>query len=403
MHLTEAMVDFETGNPIVAGEIVLELGKQSPISMPAHAHLLLAFTDGTPRTMTCRAVTQLKRLENGFYAVATAAPWIEMEPLGRDTFGWISGAGAESRTAFRGPSCGAFWQETGKPLVIAGLEMIRQLQSGGMEFRITGAFDTASMADASKSPSSVAGFEIRGLTPWETLKLFGFGAGGYRSDFISEPQECVRERIDSFAGLDPFTLADLRPAEFDREWLAAGHAQLGRSPARPVNPVNRIVNVNWGASGLFLQACDHVLRDADGFCRAAGRGGIYFRSIPITRECIEQLLRERQRSRAVLSLTGDGIGSVTYETGAMLEPGLNEIVVLDAERLDLEATLSRAGLHLDMAATLKKTGRVARSISEFVPHHQSQGTHFSATAILPWSLLLVRGSRLAERRGAFSD
>ena len=41
MRWSDVMIDIETGNPIVAGEIVLALGKRPPIEMPTHSHVLL--------------------------------------------------------------------------------------------------------------------------------------------------------------------------------------------------------------------------------------------------------------------------------------------------------------------------------------------------------------------------
>jgi hypothetical protein len=86
MHLTDAMIDVTTGNPIVAGEIVLALGKRPPIEMPKHSHILLDFERLQKSTLTCRAITGMRRLANGFYSVTTAEPRLYLQSLWRDSF-----------------------------------------------------------------------------------------------------------------------------------------------------------------------------------------------------------------------------------------------------------------------------------------------------------------------------
>jgi hypothetical protein len=417
MHLIDAMIDIETGNPIVAGEIVLVLGKRPPIETPAHSHVLLDFERLQKSTLTCRAITGMTRLANGFYSVTTAEPRLHLQSLWRDSFESYVGRESESQAAFRAPNCGSLFRQQCLLFGIAGLELVRRLQPSGLSFRITGAFAAKTGSDPIPLPDGQAGFEIRGVIPWATLRLYNFGGAHHRSDFVPEPEVLQEELAGSLTGADPLALADLR---LRREGpLVAGHLKFGGAPPRVKHAAPWGVILRCNAAGLSLASWNQVERQPrreeragvlgwrarlaaarDGFDDTAEKREIRFRSTPITLPWIEQLLRER--NRATVDLSGDGIGTVTYETGTLLEMGLREIICLDAERLDLEAVLSRAGLQIKVEAALSKIRRRSTGIGEadFVPEPNDYQSHFSAVATLPWSHLLVMGSCLAERREA---
>jgi hypothetical protein len=395
MHLNDAMIDIKTGNPIVAGEIVLALGKAPPISMPAHSHLLLDFERRPVSTLICRAVTAMKWLENGFYSVTTAEPHFSLQPFCRRSFESYLNREGGSRTAFQGPSCGSFYRADHHLFDVAGSALVRGLQASGMGFRITGAFAAAGGPNAIALPVGDAGFEISGLIGWAVLRLYGFAGRYHQSDFVPEPAEPKRERIDSRDLADPLALADLL---LDREGpLVGGKLTLSSAAPRARQAATaRIVALRWDGSGLRLASCSHVERETDGFCIAMGKQQERFSSMPITLPWIEQLLRKADR--ATICLSGDGIGEVAYETGGLVEMGLREIISIDAERIECAAALSPAGLHLKLDAGLSKIGRRSVGMDDFVTEPIGYPPHFSAVATLPWSHLLVMGSRLIERR-----
>jgi hypothetical protein len=296
---------------------------------------------------------------------------------------------------------------------IAGLELARRLQSGGLSFRITGAFAAMPGASAVKLPGPASGFEASGLISWDTLRLYGFAGAYHRSDFVPEPTNSQDEPVHSSYGADPFALADLRLGYEGP--LVAGHLKLSGAPPRAKHAAPRLVTLRCNAAGLSLTSWNRVewtprreeratvrgwrarMAEAlDGVDRPAKENEIRFESAPITLPWIEQLLRDRDR--ATVGLAGDGLGVVTYETGTLVEMGLPEIICLDAERLDFEASLSKAGLQLKLDAALSKTRQRSVSISTFVPEHNAFQSHFSAVATLPWSHMLVMGSMLADRR-----
>jgi hypothetical protein len=420
MHLIDAMIDIETGNPIVAGEIVLALGKRPPIEIPAHSHVLLDFERLQKSTLTCRAITGMTRLANGFYSATTAEPRLYLQSLWRDSFESYVSRESESQAAFRAPNCGSLFREQYLLFGIAGLDLVRRLQSDGLSFRITGAFAAETGSDSIPLPDGQAGFEIRGVIPWATLRLYSFGGAYHRSDFVPEPAESDEEPVDSLHGADPIALADLR---LSREGpLVAGHLKFSGAPPRAKHAAPWGVTLRCNTAGLSLASCYRVGRGAerslqhrqerepvlgwrrrlamsgDGIGDTNDNNAIRFRNTPITLSWIEQLLRERDR--ATVGLAGDGIGEVTYETGALVEAGLREIICIDAERLDFEAVLSKAGLQIKLDAALGKIRRRSVGISEFVLEPNNFQSHLTAVATLPWSHLLVMGSCLAERREA---
>jgi hypothetical protein len=420
MRWSDVMIDIETGNPIVAGEIVLALGKRLPIEMPAHSHVLLDFERRQKSTLTCRAITGMTRLASGFYSVTTAEPRLYLQALWRDSFESYVGRDTESHAAFRASNCGNFYRERDALFEIAGLELVRRLQPGGLSFRITGAFAAMPGADAIKLPDQHAGFEVSGLIPWGTLQLYEFAGAYHHSDFVPEPAESHEEPLHSLHGADSLALADLR---FSHEGpLVAGHLKFSGAPPRAKHAAPWGVTLRCNAAGLSLATCYRVGHGAErglqhrqerepvldwrrrlsmsgeGNGDTDGENAIRFRSAPITFSWIEQLLHERDR--ATVGLAGDGIGEVTHETGAMVEAGLREIVCIGAERLDFEAVLSKAGLQIKLDAALSKVRRRSVGISAFKPEPNSFQSLFTAVATLPWSHLLVMGSSLAERREA---
>jgi len=391
MHLTDAMIDVTTGKPIVDGEIVLALGKRPPIETPGHRHILLDF--GPDRTtLTCRPVTEVRRLGSGFHAVTATEPQLGIPAFGQDAF---NGRMEESRVTISGRNCGALYREGHSLFQIAGVGLVQQLQADGLAFRITGVFSATEGADAISLPSCDAGFEINGVIPWPTLQLYDFGGFRRRSDFVPDPAQPVWERIESHDLADPLALADLLLCTDGP--LIPGKLTLSGAPPRTKQETSGILILHH-ESGLSLASCGHVERGADGFCRSMDRREMRFRSPPITLPWIEQLLRKE--NRATIGLSGDGIGEVAYETGQLVEMGLREFMCIDAERLDFEAALSRAGLHLKVGVALSRIRRRSVGMDDFVPEPNHYHTHFSAVATLPWSHLLVMRSRLVEKRKA---
>lgn len=390
MHLVDVMIDVNTGNPIVVGKVTMALGKESPIVLPAHTHLMLDFRRVGYRSLGCHVITQMKRLDNGFYSVTDPEPHLMIGPF--DFARYVEIAGREYRTSVRATRCGAMWDSHRVLYEIVAFELIQQLQSDGMAFVINGTFGLSQESN-SQTLQSDGGFEISGLVPWETLKLYDLPAGLRRHAFISEPWDRDSIPIGSIDGLESFDLADLRVGLSMKESLAAGHMEVSG-----LRGAQRIVAVQCNSSGLTLHGADQAVRAKDGFCLPKHRPEIGFHSTPITLSWIEQLLKERDRVE--IRLSGDDVGQIYYETGRRLEPGLYEGIGLKAEHLDLEAYLSRAGLHISLAAKLgslqSRTTSIGESVTE--PNHR---TGFSAAVILQWSLLLVVGSQLADRRSTF--
>jgi hypothetical protein len=399
MHMCDAMIDVESGNPIVVGKIALQLGKRPRITLPEHTHLLLDIRNSARSLLVFRAITQITRLDNGFYAVTTTEPRIEVRSLGPDAMGSVPAGGlsrdhAGTRTVFEASSCGELtFGGMNKLYDVPGFELLRQFGPDGMTFLLSGLLSTARINKPDTSLPANAGFEIRGLIQWATLRLLDLPAGKYYTEFVPEAFSGGGETSESLGELDPFSLADLRPCSFLAKALVAGHLRF------VAQPTHRIVSLSFNGPGLFLQDCERIRRTEDGFSYAAAGEKMWFHSPPITLAWIEQLLPKRNDAASVLS--GDGIGTVSYQTNDYLEPGLRENILLEIDRLELKASLSYSGLRLDFAAALGEARRTV-SISESVRTHSTL-KEFYASATLPWSLLLVMGSRLAARRTGFVE
>jgi len=396
MHLTEAVVDIETGNPVVAGQIILHLGDRPPITVPPHSHILLDFPRRPYSKVVCRAVTGMRRLANGFYALTKAEPHFYL-PFQRDTFGSELSSYSDGRVAFKSSCCGGFYRAKEYFYSVDECALARRFEDDGMAFGVTGTFGGTGGPQSNDPPSAHAHFEIRGLLRWETLRLYGFSGGYLRSLLISRPTKSDHDLVKSQDSADPVALGDLLLGPEGP--LVAGNLRLIGVPSRATPETSRIVHFQCDAAGLALASCHRVERGTDGFCNRLEKGEIRFNSTPITLPWIEHLLREENCT--TVTLAGKEVGEVIYETGSLLGVGVPETIRLRAERLDVDISLSKAGLELKIAAAMGKTGRRSVSARAFVPE-PNDGSQFLASATLPWSHLLVLGSVLADRRVDFS-
>src|SRR5438046_4662396 len=86
MHFRDAFIDAQTGNPIVSGRILLDMRGDRKFVLPAHDQILLDFA---PNGLACKAVTEVKKLQTGFYQTHTAEPHILFTSLTVAEFGRI--------------------------------------------------------------------------------------------------------------------------------------------------------------------------------------------------------------------------------------------------------------------------------------------------------------------------
>jgi hypothetical protein len=403
MQIDRAEIDENTGCPVVLGRITLNPEAcDASVELPDHDRVLLEFRGprdlvtgrATAIGLAVWAVTAVERQDNGFCRPKVEGPGLFFAGLTTDD---IDGLGdvRGSRILIRGGyDCGGLAMSAGEWCLrpFSRFEVRALYSAEGMNLTFCGRLAGEDGSEAGGAPEARADATMS----WETMTLAGFQAAAPHWKY--ERQENLPPIYNaSSRSRNPKRLQDtLIKRGLTWPVLCGSLNLLPVPPSRAVfreNPV-RFLIAHFDNRQLRFSNAERVQVYADGFATSVGLSCSVLVGL-FGREWLEERLGILDQF--LLSASGDGLGSINYNTGYGMELGDRfGMISQTIKRLTAHATLTAQGLELGIQGELEdfEPDLIARHRRERNSKLQPL-SGFTLQATAPWALLLVRRFRFA--------
>ena len=400
MHLNDALIDNETGAPVIRGTIEMRdsLGYAKPL--PPHSMFLL---DARNTWLKFTPVTTAQRLQSDFYQVTLADTELQIS-LDSQAFYETFGKRDSAELAIKKGSGtqGVVKSRLGDPAAmlpvygISSFDVSSQRGAEGLAFKIAGGLMPWSPQGDMPSPDD--GFAIKGVVPWETLTTKGYPVRGAH---LFTPQGQRATNLDKPNVTDPTRLGDLMIAEGLTWPYVTGTMKLTRDRGNSDRPAKDFLCIFVEPERLRFNNIQHVELLTNGFYRSSGSGRHWLELRGAGRNFLEAALRKKDNAK--LMCEGDLLGSLHLPTPYGESPADPLASIRQTIRsYKYQASLGKAGLHLGFAGRLHEFDPV-----EFDEHRQLKNSKmvpweaFELRTTLPWALLKVRDFQIAARVSEF--
>jgi hypothetical protein len=407
MNLTDAELQQLTGFPIAKGSIsVGTSADMTALGIGAHYHLLLSAEDRhRPPFLVIRPVSNVERDEYGFCQTTLADRGLSLSYLSLAHIGNITWVGGPRGSFARGGAQAGLlvkYKPGATPWIpesyvrIHSYELTAEYDAEGLQIAIAG-----QLAETAEAPAKE--FSVRATVPWATMIIKGFRGAGAHWKFGRQSLPIKSDSPDRQR--DPKRLQDLIIAE-GLSWPYF-KGKLSFTPelslrAPPPTSVNSFLYVDLG-EGLTPFHCSDAPRVElldSGFARSGGQTR-YLGFTMLDREKLELALR--RRDEVSLTMAGDALGSVQYETGYRWEPSdqLGRIGQ-QVKTLSFSAILGSDGLRISAEGELHDFDP-----AEFARHKAERNSQlkplrsYALGAIVPWAFLVCRNFSFADRMKDF--
>jgi hypothetical protein len=409
MHINDAQIDFDTGDPIVLGAIELTGAdpRNEAIRMPEHRMIRLHLGSQGFMGLVCRPVIDFVRLDNGFCKAICAGPTIRMS-IGMTLInGVLLDAAVAQKQSGRawggGYPRGTLEVELRAIYQISSFDLTTELVSEGLKLHLTGDFSPARAVDDRPvvPPPAGSGFVLRALVPWATLLIKGYRFGDRR--FVSQGRAV--KGGEEIEGLNPLRLQHLMIAEgLGWPYVFGRMLLMDASASRAVEPAKDFVTLSYATSpdtdSLSVSDTQRLQLLSNGFYRgSASTHGIRFKTV--NKKLLDEIMRSR--ARGLISSQGHELGELRRQTLYGYDAGdsLGHIEQNIAS-FDLVAGLTPRGLHVVITGTLNDF-----DAHTFKMHKEQRNStlqpwqRFSVDFHLPWALLRARDHLTARRQKEF--
>jgi hypothetical protein len=417
MDIRLAEVDESTGCPIVPGQITLASKIDGVIhEIPDHDRLLFEFMGprdivtalSVPTGLVVRLVTGVERLGNDFCKPTVEGPGLFFAGLTPDSIDDLRHLDGD-RTLIRGGSkCGGVVSLTRSVLQplqpFSKFEILAHYTPGGM--KLTLCADLA--IQGSDTTHDVPQARVEATMSWETMTVAGLEAAASHWKY-GPPGKFLPHKNQPNKKPDPKRLQDILISQGLTWPILRGSLDL--FPAAPpfvffFEKSVRFLYTHFQDDriGFSNAAGVHVL--ANGFVQTLHGSDCWidigtYGGGPFGREWLEEGFRTQDQIS--LSMAGDGLGRLRYQTGYGLEArDLFGTIHQSIKTLNVRAILTAQGLEISFEGELDDFD------PDLIESHRRERrstlqplTGFALQATAPWALLLVRRFRFAHKRERF--
>jgi|GEM_PF-5709975 len=409
MDITNAEFDFETGGPIVPGQIIFNTNTEPHLILCPHDYLLLQFhSSWICSGLIISPIVSSQRLENGFRKTLHDTFHLSFS-VDKKQFNVIQryGAGKKTSASFDGSFSGYFGiqnQPVFKSLnsyvspQFSNVSFETTQTQKGVQIEIIGSItDETLLTLLPTLDGEPLKITVNALISWEQMVLMGLGAQHYmlppledkttqilestpRSDKLHELIMCTSSGNPTVPGIISMTPCARRPWQKNLNFHSLTFGEF--SP---------------DSSGLRFHDDARVTLYSNGFAHTTSTS--YYVDFSIIGG--PELEKLRGSDSIHLSISGNSIGSIRYDSGYGEEASdPNRFIYQQMKSLNFYAELTSLGVELKIWGELNGFETDLLELHEQKGVERVPGKEFNIQATIPWPLLLIRGFSFAEEKAS---